>query len=400
MITEKTNLKARAFKSNFTSSDVKSAEYSFRIIYVNYLAPLNSNEDGSSWQNAKRTIQAGIGAAEAGYQVWVARGTYNGNIIIDKDIKLYGGFIGTEYQHNARDYINNITVINGNNNGSVIKVEPGITASTVIDGFTIQNGGGTVVDPFRYGGGIYCYQSSPIIENNKITGNTATNGGGIYCRYSSAKINNNEISSNSATTNSGGLCLVECESVNITNNIIKDNSTNGAGGAMNCYLGNGTFTISNNLIKGNSGTSGGIRLHGVQANITNNTIMNNTGSYAGGIYCSDTASNIKNNIVALNTCQIEVVCEGTPIPALYKNCVFHDSEDDGYSDEYFPTSINHSNDLHNNPDINLSFELNSTSPCINAGDNNAQGITSYDLNGNNRIIGETIDIGAYEYQTP
>jgi hypothetical protein len=47
---------------------------------------------------------------------------------------------------------------------------------------------------------------------------------------------------------------------------------------------------------------------------------------------------------------------------------------------------------------NGDFRLQLTSPCINAG-NNAYGVGATDLDGNLRIIGGTLDMGAYEYQT-
>jgi len=45
------------------------------------------------------------------------------------------------------------------------------------------------------------------------------------------------------------------------------------------------------------------------------------------------------------------------------------------------------------------LRLQSNSPCITSGDN-AYVVGTTDLDGNPRIVGGTVDIGAYEYQTP
>lgn len=49
--------------------------------------------------------------------------------------------------------------------------------------------------------------------------------------------------------------------------------------------------------------------------------------------------------------------------------------------------------------VDGNLRLQANSPCINAGDN-AYVVGSTDLDGNQRIVGGTVDMGAYEYQTP
>ncbi|MDP8202087.1 MAG: choice-of-anchor Q domain-containing protein [Candidatus Tenebribacter burtonii] len=44
------------------------------------------------------------------------------------------------------------------------------------------------------------------------------------------------------------------------------------------------------------------------------------------------------------------------------------------------------------------YRLSSDSPCINSGNRNVEGIPSTDIDGNARVVGSNIDIGAYEYQ--
>jgi hypothetical protein len=46
------------------------------------------------------------------------------------------------------------------------------------------------------------------------------------------------------------------------------------------------------------------------------------------------------------------------------------------------------------------FRLQSNSPCINMGNNGYVGANSTDLDGNRRIVGGTVDVGAYEFVPP
>lgn len=176
----------------------------------------DDGNDGLTWATAKRTVQAGLDAAISGDQVWVARGAYVERITLALGVGLYGGFAGNESLLTQRPPFPrptpdpNETILDGNQQGSVVTSPEGATTSTRIDGFTIRDGSGTQVG-FELlgggGGGILCDQSSPTISNNTITGNSAElggGGGGILCANSSSPTISNTI----VAFNSSGIYTV------------------------------------------------------------------------------------------------------------------------------------------------------------------------------------------------
>jgi hypothetical protein len=96
---------------------------------------------------------------------------------------------------------------------------------------------------------------------------------------------------------------------------------------------------------------------------------------------------------------------------MLQNCVVFFNTAKSYSNYYGGTLTNSctvpaalgTGNITNEPRfINLSagnLRLQSNSPCINSG-NNTSVTSSTDLDANPRIKGGTVDIGAYEYQTP
>lgn len=163
-----------------------------------------------------------------------------------------------------------------------------------------------------FGGGIFCYQSNILINNNKITDNTAYQGAGIYVEESNLIISNNFISANSTAGGNGAGIMARTGVPLITNNTISDNISSYDGGGICCFGGIiKNNSIINNIAQGNNGNiqyggGGGLSCN-IGSNtliVTNNIISNNvSNNIGGGIYCNGAASSdgeISNNIITNN----------------------------------------------------------------------------------------------------
>src|SRR5690349_17983325 len=64
------------------------------IFFVNPQATGATN--GLSWSNAYRCLPESLRDAHTGDEIWVAAGTYFGNIVVPEGVSLYGGFSGNE----------------------------------------------------------------------------------------------------------------------------------------------------------------------------------------------------------------------------------------------------------------------------------------------------------------
>ncbi len=168
-----------------------------------------STGDGSSWANAFGSLQDALDVAGEGDQIWVAQGiykpeaAYNGisdrhkTFHIDDDIRLYGGFVGTELSLSQREWFENPTILSGqignqgiqeDNAYHVLYIDGGVTSEMLIDGFTIEDGfglqdGAGSVD--GQGAGIYMNSASPTIQHCNFNYNTSANGGAIFATNNS-----------------------------------------------------------------------------------------------------------------------------------------------------------------------------------------------------------------------
>lgn len=114
-------------------SSICSAE----IIYVKH-----TQDSPEAWQGRNpvySSIQSAIDLASSGDEIWVAKGTYFESLVLRPEIKLFGGFEGTENSIGARILWNlkPTSIIDGGGVNRCILADSSLT----IDGFTLKNGG-------------------------------------------------------------------------------------------------------------------------------------------------------------------------------------------------------------------------------------------------------------------
>jgi PKD repeat protein len=237
------------------------------------------------------TIQAAIDASADTDTVLVAPGTYYENIgYHGKDIVVSSHFL---FDQDPKYILS--TVINGSapshaDTASCVRIVDGQGPSTVLQGFTLTEGTGTVwTDPqghgvYREGGGVLTEGSTPIIQYNLIIDNVA-------------------IDRTDLTSAGGGGIRSGAGQVSILNNVIMDNQGRYGGGIVLNYT---PAIIRNNVIARNTGGEdfGGAgiwKYGGASATVENNTIVGNiSASYGGGVYCGGSTIMARNNLIRSN----------------------------------------------------------------------------------------------------
>jgi len=319
------------------------------------------------------TIQSAINGAINGDEILVKPGLYQENI----------DFQGKQIKVKAAE-LTKATVIDGGGIGSVVTFQNGETLDAVLAGFTIVNGSST------QGGGIYCHAASPRIVNNYVLENFALeDGGGIYCFDSTASINNNVIMKNRAEGDSGGGLHIEAGAPRVLNNVIRKNAASISGGL---HLQSTTALLANNVIAHNhSLRGGGIGCYKADPVITNNTIEGNDASgVGGGIFVSESAPRVINSVVWNN-----VSSDGLQIYVASGLPEFSNSNiEGGWSG---PGRGNIDADPRFIEPEAGDFHIPHDSPCKDTGDNLAEGLRDSDVEGDPRVSGGTVDIGADEY---
>ena len=373
-------------------SDGTTWSYSPRIIRVK--SDGNDANDGSAWHLAKQTIQAAIDAlGDGGGEVWVRGGTYTEQITVPQFVYLYGGFTGIEETREARNWTGVGTFLERSSGPVVMAKESGFMLSA-IDGFTIRN---LRLYSSQYGV-MLCQGASPMIMNDTITGGGGIHGGGAFCQFGSPVIANCTITDNVCPRNGGGIYAQYCR-LFVSNCKIRSNRNTLSG-----YKGGGVYCtysslhFSGNLVVGNEakGLGGGLYADRSRIAVTNNTFTGNSSLSGGGALCaySNPDSSIQNNIFVDNSSGIYGYYPSDN-PVFTNNC-FHGNT--AYDTIWMPPG---SDNLFTDPQFaDADYHLSSDSPCVNTGCDSAAGIPTFDVDGQGRVFGAAVDIGADEYWSP
>jgi Chlamydia polymorphic membrane protein (Chlamydia_PMP) repeat len=340
-------------------------------------------DNGTSWNDAYTSLQQALSAVNSGSvdTIEVAQGTYSpgttatATFQLINDVTILGGYAGVGTPDpDARDVSSYVTTLTGGGTCYHVLTGSGTNSTAVLDGFTITGGNadgtGTGQDN---GGGIYITNGSPAINDCTFSGNSAGNskaaggGGAIYCLNSSSTITNCIIDGNNTTFSGGGLKVGAYETTELT--------------LVNC------------LFFGNSARNGGAITNsgGGIINLINCTITKNVASASGGAIDEMAGFSIITNCILWgDSARIVPETDNFDVPTDSDEMGGASGVGDINADPLFVSSTD--------------LELQRGSPCINAGSNAAvpAGVTA-DLAGYPRIVGGTVDMGAYEaplYATP
>ncbi|GAB3707632.1 fibronectin type III domain-containing protein [Spirosoma flavus] len=335
--------------------------------------------DGTSWANASGNLQSQIDAA--GVQaIWVSAGTYkptsttarNISFTLKSGVAVYGGFPATGTPTmNDRKPGSFTTILSGEigdptsttDNSSRVVFGTDLSSSTIFDGFVITG---------AYGVGLSISASSPQIRNCVFIDNTGNNsipgstsrGAGIYS-YNTSN--------------------VPCSPLIINCAFIRNTGS---------YTGGAIYT-------GSSGASN-------TPVIVNCSFLNNAASYGGAIatesFQEASAPQLTNCVFFGNNASsgytfYSIASSATP-SARY--CLF-DASTTGYTSVTgnITTTTSPFASTGNVTITNCSLAFNAGDPAsqtVASGPYSASALPATDLAGNPRIVGNRVDIGAYEVQ--
>jgi predicted outer membrane repeat protein len=391
--------------------------------------------NGAGWQDAYTNLQTAV-CNICSDTLRVAAGVYkpavndpDSSFDFQRDFRLLGGYPRGGGSDAQRDPFANLTILSGDvgrvgdstdNSTDIITIES-VPDSVVIDGFVIRDDyhkvsgivlGTSAAPP------IYMYYSTLNVRNCQFINNHGSlNGGAINFSSGTLNVSKTVFLNNSAADYGGA--IAGCCNMHINDCIFDQNYAYGQGGAIQLW---NTFDVKNCLFYHNyttaatnaAGTGGAVDASQGSGAITNCTFVGNSAAYkndasGGGIALGGNFGGlgvpIQNCIFWNNSSGGSSTAQGADISYAGYNTVFN-------SLVQIPRNGNNSTGVNpgfiniNNPQgkdgkwftADDGLQLLYGSPAINFGNNAFIAGFPNDLSGGNRIVGTSVDAGAYEFQ--
>ncbi len=399
---------------------MKSKVNQLLFVFLSLLLPASLSAQGIilSVPDSFTTIQSAINAADSGDTVLVDRGTYYENIAFrGKKITVASLFIKTG---NNTDIA--LTRIDGGQKGSVVTFNNDISGS-VLTGFYLKNGKKNAA----YGGGIYIYNSNPVLKDLKIWRNSAKLGGGIFMNKSNPVLSNINFRENSAGSEGGGIFIFESGPVLNNLHIIRNTASTNGGGIL---IKNSNIILNNTVIARNEAgfSGGGIWHHGDELTLKNAYFDTNDAIWGGRdihinsskkVYlCNITMISIYKDPSINLTAELRIKADEATIvnsiilPFKFRRIYVDDTLlEIKYSNVklsgislHGSSEIRHTDSVIDKDPIFVNsgqsdYRLRANSPCIDTGipDTTGLALPATDLAGNIRIRDGRVDMGAYEW---
>lgn len=291
--------------------------------------------DGTSWSDAFRDLQAALDAVEASQgaitEIWVASGIYiptkrtdpedprSATFAMVNGVSMYGGFAGTESSIDEREIDANPTILSGDLNGDDgpdfsnydenvwhVVTAKDINSRTVFDGFTASGGNAPSQCGDGGGGGMVVQDGCPLIRNCIFSDHVSAYGGctgGVEGARGGAlridrsadhadpcvlEIEHSAIVRNRAAILGGGMFIRNAQ-VSLLGCRVSSNSASGGGGIA--LDGDSELWIESCSFENNTSQSNGGALlveneaserPRVRTNVSNCSFVGNTSSWSGG----------------------------------------------------------------------------------------------------------------------
>lgn len=378
------------------------------ILYVDINATGANN--GGSWNDAFTDLHTAMTLGVAlNRDVWVASGTYVPStssrsiaFTLSSNLRMYGGFNGTEATLAERDIKANPTILSGdilgNDNANVSNTDPtradnsyhvieysGAVTGVRVDGFVISGGNANGSTPQqKRGAAIFSQNASNGITtslnfwNCTIEKNSATDTAVFYHDLTSGVTNtisqinfNNSIIRNNYSVDQANVFLVGNRHFSLFSRVA----------FTGCLIYDNVSVNSAAFIKVWSSSYGGAVGGAAYFFIKNSTITENSGN-------NDKVSEIVNGF--------SYECQ------LYNSIIYNNGSTSPFNHSPAATALIGGNYMLTDPLFvdapSDNFRISSSSFAVDSGDNSeVPAFLTTDIAGNNRFFNTTVDMGAYEY---